>query len=372
VKNLLIYLSVFTLFLSACDRQLPEVEKSYAIFYIEGEIEGNPINLRAGDDKNFMYSSFLDDTLDIRSFVGKVGQLNCVNSIDCPGSIEISFREREKENGVRLGIDRNIKVSSYDFRGPPKYLFKSFKATFISKSTPSGLAHTWTFGDGGTSYDDNPVHYYLDENDSIVNPELTVQSNGGCSSVISYPVHINSACNVDFSFSNSFPFYSFSARPKFNRSELWDFANGGYLPFGNGNDPPFRDSVFTACIQSIDTLSGCVSYKCKNVIMDTSKVGCVANFDVVKETILIKDVRDYFEVTVKWQNEEGKVYDSHKYVQPEDSQFEITEVEDFINDENGNPTKMLAIAFTVRLYGDDESDFVNFESTKSVIAISYR
>ena len=102
MKKLLICLSVFTLFLSACDTQLPEEEKSYAIFYIDGELEGDPINLRAGDDKLFMYSSFLDDTLDIRSFVGKVGQLNCVNSSDCPGSIEISFREREKENGVRL------------------------------------------------------------------------------------------------------------------------------------------------------------------------------------------------------------------------------------------------------------------------------
>ena len=371
MKKLLIYLSVLTIFLSACDHQLPEENKSSAIFYIDGELEGNQINLRAGDDKIFMYPSFLDDTLDIRSFVGKVGQLNCVNSSDCPGSIEISFRELEKENGVRLGIDRNIKVSSYDFRGPPKYLFKSFKATFTSKSKPLGLAHTWTFGDGVTSYDDNPVHYYLDENDSIVSPLLLVQSNGGCSSVISYPINFTSSCNVDFTYAVSLPHVSLSARPKLNRSELWDLTNGGYLPLGAGNDPPVQDSVFTACVRSIDTLTNCVSYKCKNVIMDASVVGCVANFDVERETIVTKDVRDYSEVTVKWQNEDGKLYGSHKFDQPTDSQFEIIEVEDFMNDSNGNPTKKVTIAFTVRLYGDDESDFVNFQSTKSVIAISY-
>ena len=87
---------------------------------------------------------------------------------------------------------------------------------------------------------------------------------------------------------------------------------------------------------------------------------------------LLKHVRDYFEVTVKWQNEDGKSYGSHKFEQPTDSQFEITEVEDFINDSNGNPTKKVTIAFTVRLYGDNESDYVNFQSSKSVIAISYR
>ena len=357
------------LFLSACDKQLPAEEKTYAIFYIDGELEGNPINLRAGDDKLFMFSSYKDDTLDIRSFIGKVGKFNCVNSTDCPGSIEISFREREKENGVRLSIDRNIKVSSYGFRGPAKYLFKSFKATFISKSIPVGLTHIWNFGDGVTSYDENPVHYYLDENDSIINPVLTVQSDGGCSNSISYPINFNADCEVDFTSSFLNGHLSWSSTPRFGRSELWDLTNG-YLPLGSGNLPP-TDSVFTACVESTDTITGCVSYKCKNIVLDTQVVGCVSNFDMIKETIVTKDVRDYFEVTVKWQDNDGKRYSSDKFDQPINSQFDITEVTDFINDANGNPTKKVTISFIVRLYGDDETDFVNFQSSKSVIAISY-
>ena len=160
-----------------------------------------------------------------------------------------------------------------------------------------------------------------------------------------------------------------SSSPSNGRNELWDLTNG-YMPLGSGNLPPL-DSIFTACIKSTDTLSGCISYKCKNIVLDTSVVGCVANFDVIKETVMVPDLLDYSEVTLSWIDGTGKSYSSDRFNQPNTKRFEIINATDYIDDVDGNPTKKITLKFSVRLFGDSESDFKDFDSEESVIAISY-
>ena len=364
------YLPLLLVFFSACRKELPEHEKSDAVFYVDGILAEKKISLKAGDDKIYMLPGYSDDVLGIRSYNGVIGNLNCVSAGNCPGSFQFMIREREKNQNGRLTVDKSVAVKMYAFRGPATYLFTSYKATFKSNSIPLGVSHFWSFGDGVTSTEINPVHYYLSESDSIVSPTLLVESGSGCRSSISYETRFNSLCDVDFTPSFNNGRLSWSSAPNSGRNELWDFTNG-YMPLGSSNLPP-TDSVFTACVQSTDTISGCVSYKCKNIILDTNVVGCVANYDVIKEKVLTKDVRDYQEVTVKWEDLDGKTFSSDRYDQPFSSQFEIIEIADYTTDINGRPTKKLTVAFSLRLYGDSEADYVDFTSDKSVIAISYQ
>ena len=370
MRKLLTYLVIGLIFLGACNKQLPPEEKSEAVFYVKGNLGGKSINVRAGDNQVYMLPRFEDDSLGIRSFTGIIGNVGCVGDVSCPGQIRISIREKEIGSEGRASIEQNLQVQNYQFRGQPEYLFTSYKATFISRSTPSSVTHIWDFGDGTNSNDINPVHYYLRESDSVVTTSLWVSSNG-CNNSVSYETRFLAPCDVDFTPKrNNNGGISWSPKPKVDRRELWDLTNG-YLPLDGNNLFPDTDSIFTACVQSTDTITGCVSYKCKNVVLDTQLVNCVANYDVVKETIVSEDVRDYSEATISWENEQGKKYSSIKYAQPDWANFNIVSLDDYLMDNQGNPTKRVTVYFRVRLYGDSESDYMDFQSDESVFAISY-
>jgi PKD repeat protein len=364
-----LYVLVLLLFFSACKKPKPIEKSGNPVFYIDAVIDGSKLELKAGDNGYYMRPSFYDDTIGIRSFVGKLGKINCINQEVCPESFEVIFREKDKGlNGGQPSIDENITLKSYNFRGPASHLFQSYKATFFSKSTPLGTAHLWDFDDGATSTQVNPIHYYLNEADSLVEPKLTVQSSG-CNNSISYPVNFNKGCLVDFFPSKVGVNLNWNAAPKQNRAELWDLGNG-YLPLGAGNPIP-SDSVFIACVKSTNVITGCTTYKCKNIVIDTGLVGCVANFDMIKEKVMIKDVRDFSEVTVKWRDSAGKLYNSDLYAQPVSSVFDVISVEDYIDDVDGNPTKKVTVTMKVRLYGDSQNDYLEFETEKSILAVSY-
>lgn len=357
------------MFIYSCRKPVPESTSPSAIFFIKGTMDGEIVNLQAGDNDIYMSPSYEDDSLSIRSYVGRIGDLDCVDADNCPGSFKISIREKERSQNQVRPISQNIYVSKFNLRGPVQFLFNSYKATFTSRSTPIGSSHFWDFGDGFTSTEESPTHTYVRKHDSIVTPKLEVSSNSGCSSSLSYKLEFKQPCDVDFFPSLNQGVLSWSTSPNHNRKELWDLSHG-YLPLGPGNLIP-TDSVFKACIKSLDTLTGCVSYKCKNIILDTNVVGCVANFDVVKEAVVIEDNRDYSEVSIRWVSSSGMVYNSDSFDQPSTSWFEITSVESYVNDKNGFPTKKITVAFSLRLYGADINDYKEFESEKSVIAISY-
>lgn len=357
-------------FISSCKTELPDEDYLEAVFYVRGTINGQKINLGAGDDGYFMKPSFEEDTLGIREFSGKLGLFDCIGDVNCPQSVEVIFREKEMENGIRESVEKSVFPRECDIRGPASYLFKSYKATFISKSFPLGQNHVWNFGDGNSSVDINPVHYYLNVSDSIVIPSLTVSnSSTGCSNLAMYKVNFVSPCDVDF-----FPDYTTSQltlnpTPSIGRLQKWSYNGDAYEDFSTKGPP--TDSITLVCLESTEIATNCVSYKCKNVVLDTANVGCVSNFDVVKEIVTLKDVRDYLEVTLKWQNASGKVFQSDMYDQPAGFGFEIVEVTDYKDYQIGEGTKMVALKFTTRLYGVNETDYVDFISEKSVIAIGF-
>lgn len=369
MKNYLPYILGALVFFASCEKELPNSGSTSAVFFLKGEISGEKIDIRAGDNSYYMFPGVSNDSIGIRSFNGVLGKFNCQNLEACPNTFLIAIREMEVGATGRPSIEQNIQVRAYDFRGPPEFFFTSYKATFISKSTPVGANHYWEFGDGTNSLEINPVHFYLNEKDSIVEPSLYVSSSNGCDNTISYETRFLSPCDVDFFPKYKNGYLSWSSTPNSGRNELWDLSNG-YLPLGPNNLPPL-DSVFTACVKSVDTVTGCTSYKCKNIIIDTSAVGCVANYDVVKETVVGKDVRDYSEITITWIDEAGKVFTNELHNQPSDSYFEILNVEDYVIDQDGNQTKKIEAKFKVRLFGASEVDFIDFTIEEAAFAISY-
>lgn len=370
MRNYLFYIFIGLIFLSSCGTDPPVVDDSQSVFYVRGVINGEKINLNAGDNNYYMLSYFEEDTLGIRAFGGKLGPFTCVGDVNCPQSVVISIREKEPKNGIKEPVEESVFERECDVRGPATYLFKSFKASFYSKSFPSGMTHSWDFGDGGTSSDKNPIHYYINSSDSIVTPSLVVyNATNSCQNSVGYQVNFVAPCDVDFTPQYNSPIMSLNPTPTFGRTNLWSY-NGDLYEDYLVKGPP-SDSITLVCLESTEDATNCVAYKCKNVVLDTASVGCVANFDVVKETVTLKDVKDYLEVTVTWQNESGKVFQSDLFEQPTGNGFEIIEVIDYKENQDGDPTKMVTVKFNLRLFGVSPTDFVDFTSEKSVIAIAY-
>jgi len=364
------YILVGVIFIASCDTEIPAEVTSEAVFYVRGTINGQKISLNAGDDGYYMLPYFKDDTLGIRTFSGKLGIFDCIADVNCPQSVEVIFREKEIENGVRESIEKSVFARECEVRGPASYLFQSYKATFISKSFPDNLTHSWNFGDGNSSTDENPVHYYLNVEDSIITPSLEVLDGvTSCSNWVAYELNFVSPCEVDFNPEFGGGQFFFYPEPTIGRTQRYSYNGDLYEDYFTKGPP--SDSITLVCLESTETATNCISYKCKNVVLDTATVGCVANFDTVKEKVTLKDVRDYLEITIKWQNSVGKVYQSDLFSQPNGFGFEIVEVLDYKDYQENEGTKMVVIKFNLRLFGSSETDYLDFESEKSVVAIAF-
>ncbi len=100
----------------------------------------------------------------------------------------------------------------------------------VAQGTITGW--TWIFGDGDTSYYQNPQHLYSFA--SNYNVTLQVTSNAGCSSEVTKPVSVYPLPEADFDFSyncsdNSVTFHDQSSSPTDNlNSWTWNFGDGNY------------------------------------------------------------------------------------------------------------------------------------------------
>lgn len=353
---------------SSCKKELPEVEEDVPDFYLEGKLNGELITLTAGDDDLYMFPFIEKDSLNILSYSGRLGNFNCVQSEDCKESLTIKLREKRDTQGNRLALKDWVQQNNVSFRGPASYLFQAYKATFTSKSIPSSGYHTYFFGDGIVSHEVNPEHYYINESDSVVKPLLRVEDSFGNLSNIQYPINFKAPCQTDIVVTKIGVVLSFSTHPS-TTSNLWDFGNG-YLPLGQGNPLP-TDSVFKTCVQATQMAPLCVVEKCENVIIDSTLANCVANFDVEKEVVTLKDVRDFGEVSIVWVDENGKHYSSELYVQPPSSFLDIIEVSDYQKSPSGDETLKIKVNFNLRLFGNSETDFITLSSTNSFFAVAY-
>ncbi len=142
---------------------------------------------------------------------------------------------------------------------------------FQGLSTGNIVSYAWTFGDGGTSTQMNPVHIY--NADGNYNVSLTVTDFYGCTASKSIPQYIKVNSPVaNFTVSDSFTtcpplIMQFTNRSQNVQSYLWEFGDGG----GTSTvlSPPHFYSfggTFTAKL-TVTTYGGCTDVKTKQMMV---------------------------------------------------------------------------------------------------------
>lgn len=354
--------------LGMCKNELPTPGENDPVFYVNALVNETAIQVQAGNNAVLMRPFYAVDSLNIVTYGGFIGKLNCAAGDACPESFELHIRQLETEMPGNNDVSKDLVVGSYGVRGPATQVFQTYKATFTSQALPLGVQHNWYFGDGSQSTNVNPVHYYTNQKDSLVEPLLVVSnSSNGCTSTIQYPVNFKMPCITDVHYFVNGPLVGIEALPNGN-TDLWDFGLG-FMPLGAGNPIPM-DSLFLVCLESTAN-SGCLAQKCENIVQDSSVVACVANFDVKKETLTIDDERNFGEITLFHTLPNGQRFSSKSATQPGDSYFEILAVSDYQSDAQGNPTKKLTVRFKLRLVGEDPSSTITIQSEESSFCVSY-
>ena len=87
-------------------------------------------------------------------------------------------------------------------------------------------------------------------------------------------------------------------------------------------------------------------------------------------TILPDNPFRFSEVVVEYVNEDGFSFRSVLRPQSDESQFEILEISDFEDNENGEKTRQLKVRFNCVLYGENDLS-MNFENAEVVMAVAY-
>lgn len=149
---------------------------------------------------------------------------------------------------------------------------------FTNTSTiTSGLitGWSWNFGDGSTSFYQNPSHFYSTSGTYTVS--LTVNSSYGCISTISKTVTVNPLPVTNFSYSNN----CLGTAVVFTNSSTvsvgiitgynWNFGDGTGSTLQNPLHNYTSPGTYTVILQAT-TAGGCVKSKSKNITINPSPV----------------------------------------------------------------------------------------------------
>jgi len=141
---------------------------------------------------------------------------------------------------------------------------------------PEGASWFWNFGDGSTSNDMNPVHYYTTNGN--YNVCLTIINSAGTTKSACQTItlgNINTLAAFDYSINNMDSVTFFNLSTGNIASYYWTFGDGSYSSVQNPNHV-FAQGTYNVCLSVKDT-SDNISQNCLSI--NVNDTNCVAVFN---------------------------------------------------------------------------------------------
>lgn len=370
VFNLSLRLCAFaSLLLSSCHKpDDPPANEPDPVFFVNGTMDNVPLEINAGKNDYYMYSSYLLDSNEVFSFSGEFRQTSCA---DCPNALKISFSNYIADATPLSAINSASFPVSYLPFSVPGGVPATYSVHFIPlTSGGQPLSYLWDFGDGTTSTDASPTHVYI--NTAIYQVGLTVNYASGCSSNISNPMNCgvtSLSCDAGFILSAvDTTTVSLTSNPGGTAPWTYDWDFGDGSPHDNTANPTHtfaNAGVYQVCLTTVSSDS-CTNTRCLNVATENPGT-CSIRYSSVVNTI--DNPFNLSTVVVEWTDASGNLYTSDNSSQPPSSYFKINSVTDYDNNENGEKTKKLNISLNCVLYNG--SNTINLTNAEAVIAVAY-
>lgn len=334
------------------------------VFYFSAQINNSPLKLRAGIDNYYMYSGYRLDSSQVYRLTGAFRQIGCT---DCRNTLEININDfKISDPAAPIQIDSSLQLKNYPFLADEtKQLYRVAFKTVYNKIPDTFL---WNFGDGSTSSEPEPVHFFNKQGEYPVC--LTVKGTNSCH---------NSICNSEIISANPF-LVSISADISQGNTIAFKQAATGVAPFTYLWS--FGDGTGSSAPDAIHTYKTTGSYRVKLKVWDANHDSSFAAFNAVTQSDLSSCAANYSitsilpvknpalsHVAITWKDAEGKSYSSGGGKQDADAYFRIVSVENYRDNERGEKGKKIHVKFKCKIY--HESTFLLIDAAEAVLAVSY-
>jgi PKD repeat protein len=358
------------MFCSGCKKKVEDspFEEATPVFYFKGTIDASPVFIQAGVSNYYMYSFFKQDTKGLYSLFGDFKTLHCTT---CENRIQFQINNNQlTAQGASIHVDSLLKPGYYSYFCADSTLSDAIQFTALPSPNNIPLIYQWDFGDSTTSTLANPLHSYAKP--GTYNVCLAITYSDGCCTVgCSNVIFGSSDCTgsiIDTAHAGSVQFDVSNFSP--GTSYAWNFGDSAS---GTSNVSSLKTPVHaysdTGYFQVSLTISTptCSNTVSKILYIGNSSKMCYANFDY---RFVPQPGDPFSKVIITWVNAAGEFYYSDKVKQPADSFFQIIDVNDYMVNENNEPTKKIAAKFKCLVSNGTNS--IPITDADAIFAISYK
>lgn len=368
----LVKLVILVLLYSSCkELEDPISSTSDKVFYLQGKINGNDLYFAGGDSLNYHFTSYKKDERNVYEYISEFKNGSCAT---CDDQLKITIRAHEQSNSGTPSINDVLGKINYDYLSNialPRH--RTFKFNLDTTKVPIGSSTSvlWEFGDGTTSNELSPVHFYKE--DGVKQVTLNF-SNSFCINKVVKEVHATpdsfpSICISDFSYTINASQVTFSAiDTALVTSFLWDFGDGNTstLPNPTHNYSAAASYVITLTVKK-NTLS------CEYTVskqMNMVQGNCEVNFNFRAEPPpTSSDTLNLSKVLVEYTSKNGDYYRSD-LIEQANAEFVITDVEPYFNNEKNDKTIRFSLKLSCELM-NNSGNTILIEQGTGKIAVAY-
>jgi hypothetical protein len=379
MKNLVLIASAFVLVLAACKKKEYPVQPTTGTpeFYVKANVENQPILFQAGTGDYYMYSSYEQNADGLYSFIANIKQKSC--GVACPNSLKIELFDNQSStaNG-ESNINSSIKPGDYQFVNSNTVIptIVGYAVTYRGSFNLSANTYSWSFGYGAsmTGTNTSPTHTYatagvyhvkfaaFDGNTwTDIDNRIKVTTNpNACKAQILLGSQLGNAVTFNTQVSGGIGPYSRNI----------DFGDGtqpspDIVAYHQYNGDP---ALYYVQLKVADAGQDSAFH---NYWYNTELSNKPApNFYAEKVTAIYSN-SPMAKVRITYTDAAGTVYYSDADPQNTSSNFQITSVEDYKNNENSQATKKVKITFNCKLYSSSNTA-VNITGGEAVIAVAYK
>lgn len=355
-------------FFSGCKKNdlPPKPENASPVFYIKGDINNAPVELKAGENGYYMSSSYYQDANNVYVYKGELNQRTCNGP--CGYGVTFLINDfKESVAGAEMKPDSGLYVGSFQFNDgsltPAMY-----SGIFTPIIGNGNTTYTWSYSDGQIQTTQQGARKFNAGKTYSIG--LTLNNNGCVQSHtnefrIGSPLQTNITASCNWTTTPAT--YSFYASSSTGLTAHWDFGD-----FTNStaispiHTYSYSNKYYTTRLRLTNSTDTCFSYYQVPVSMGSPV--CHANYNSFFTPV--PNTKALSSITILVTDPSGKIYSSKNINQSISNKIEIVEVEDYKNNSLDEHTKKIKIKFNCDV--TNGGDMLKITNGEAVIAVAYR
>lgn len=369
MKSKIIFILSIYILASGCQkRKYPEdqVKLNKEEVYVDGYVDGEPVNLKIGADGYYCYSSYKQNADSIYLFKGELRKYDCN---PCPRSLQVELSDYQARL-IGSSVDPELAFQKGTRNFIPALPITS-TIRFVSHSNKTISSQTWSLSNG------------LSSKDSVIDVEfgqpgpqtvsLTIKTTGNSESMVVNKIFVSDeaglfACSISAGLvQNNLSQFSGSVvggTPPFHYT--WSFGDGATSTQSLTNhDYQWPGSYPVRLVVKDAKNHVCESNYIHVAGNDISS--CTANMSLSfagSRNALLKGVR------LQWTDRSNVIFRSDSVSQPVNSYFEIINSQPYVANEQGESGRLLTLRFNVLV--SDGRHKMWFKTENMTIVVAYK